>query len=242
MGTTTSQDLIKINGGLSDVPTWAIVVTSILSILLVCTLAGFFILFCREKDKAKTRERIERQFRAVETRKLARYLQQLRERMAMRQNCHHMHSHPHIPHGYPVGLPPSPPPHPTPPSPPPPHTPIPMSMRSNELPVTPISSNAPLNSHSMSKFDNRHHRQGKQPQTNDAPIVFGMGVPPPQSFGIQGVQRSHLPLNPLVNTHGTMTVHIPSPDLIPEGPPPIPPPGFVTVPVILKDTVTGRPR
>ncbi|KAH7648928.1 hypothetical protein FG379_001297 [Cryptosporidium bovis] len=217
-----SGTVITTNDG--EVPLWAIVTTAVLSSLVVCALIAFVIIYFRERERTKTRERIERQFRIAESKKLKRYLQVLRERMMTRNHNTQQNVNPNqvlsANSGY-IGnptmvYPPSPPPlFPQAPPPPPGHG----------YPVPPQG-------------------QIKQPLYNNPQ---GLAFPP--IIPTQGQQTRYMAQNPLpvqsnlnlqTNNHmdsnikyGTMSLNINDPSLIPEGPPPIPPPGFVTVPIVL---------
>lgn len=211
---------------INEVPLWAIITTSVLSCLLLCSVVAFMIIYFREKERAKTRERIERQFRLVETKKLTRYLQQLRERMFRNPNGQMAHQpSPNFQGGgFPVaGGPPRAPVqlvHP-PPAGQPLHQPPPPQMF-NQM-------GHPVN----------HPPQIHQQSFNTAPL-FAPPVIPPQNvapnFPSQPMgmpPHPNCPPNSNI-TQGTIPLTVHDPSLIPEGPPPIPPPGYVTVPIVLQ--------
>lgn len=195
-------------------PLWAIITTCVLSCLLICAVVAFLIIYFREKERVKTRERIERQFRMAETKKLTRYLQQLRERMMFRNQNAQMSSqpNPNFQGGFPANG--GPPRVPTQPIHPPPH------QMFNQM-------GHPVN----------HPPQIQQPAFNTVPL-FAPPVIPPQNVApnFPPQPMGGMPPNPNSNvTQGTIPLTVHDPSLIPEGPPPIPPPGYVTVPIVLQN-------
>ncbi|OII74366.1 uncharacterized protein cubi_01210 [Cryptosporidium ubiquitum] len=216
----------------NEVPLWAIITISILSCMLVCTTIAFLIIYFRERERTKTRERIEKQFRMAETKKLTRYLQALRERMMFRNHNAQMNRqpNPNFQNGFPVNAGPPrapvqfihpPPVGPPPPQPPPPQPPPPQIFNQMGHPINyppqiqqPVFTNAPPFAPPVIPPQNFAPNCAPQP----------MNIPPPNSP----------PVNPNV-TQGTISLTVHDPSLIPEGPPPIPPPGYVTVPIVLQN-------
>ncbi|KAF7458772.1 hypothetical protein HWI79_857 [Cryptosporidium felis] len=206
----------------NEIPLWAIITTSVLSCLLICTIIAFLILYFRERERSKTRERIERQFRMAETKKLTRYLQSLREKMMFRNNPQmNAQPYPNYQNGFPVGGgPPGVPVQFHPPQSPP-------MFDQNQIPP-PVQNLPPY--------------PPQRPFNDPAPPFIPPSVPVQNvipSHGHHSIQPpnisqpSFLPPQPTL-TQGTISLKVHDPSLIPEGPPPIPPPGYVTVPIVLQ--------
>ncbi|KAK9173718.1 hypothetical protein CmeUKMEL1_06750 [Cryptosporidium meleagridis] len=229
-GADTDTNFAETN---NEVPLWAIVTISILSCMLVCAVIAFLIIYFRERERTKTRERIERQFRMAETKKLTRYLQTLRERMMFRNHNAQMNHHPasNFQNGFPVNVG-SPSAqmqfnHPPPVGPP--------------LPIVP----PPVGPPPPQMFNQMGHPvnyppQIQQPVFTNAP-PFAPPVIPPQNFAPNcsaqpiNIPPPNCPPNNSNITQGTISLTVHDPSLIPEGPPPTPPPGYVTVPIVLQN-------
>ncbi|KAH8739899.1 hypothetical protein FG386_001716 [Cryptosporidium ryanae] len=217
-----SGTVITTNEG--EVPIWAIITTAVLSSLVLCALIAFVVIYFRERERTKTRERIERQFRIAESKKLTKYLQVLRERMMARNHNPQQNLNPNqvLPanSGY-IGNPtvgyPSPPP-----------------------PLFPQTSLPPQGS----GYPVPPHGHIKQPYNNPQGFAFSPPVVPIQGPPTRPMMQQPHPIQSNTNLqsnnhmdsnvkYGTMSLNIQDPSLVPEGPPPVPPPGYVTVPIVL---------
>ncbi|KAJ1606405.1 putative signal peptide-containing protein [Cryptosporidium canis] len=163
----------------------------------------------------------------AETKKLTRYLQQLRERMMFRNSSGQINRqpNPNFQNGFPASGGP----------------PMASAQFIHPQSVGPLPQQPPPSQiFNQMGHPVNHPPQIQQPIFNTVPL-FAPPVIPPQNIA---PNIPHQPMNipppnsPPVNpnvTQGTLSLNIHDPSLIPEGPPPVPPPGYVTVPIVLQN-------